>query len=89
MLQYLEIKFQKWNGKKIVKIYIWSHFINKEKVNMFSQLENRFFFHNAIALYERKFLKKTPFNPNLLGKEDRYWANEVIKKKNLFYMTQN
>ena len=71
----------KWNGKKIVKRYIWSHFINKEKVNMFSQLENRFFFHNAIALYERKFLKKTPFNPNLLGKEDRYWANEVIKKK--------
>ena len=33
-----------WNGKKITKRYIWSHFIEKEKENMFSNLENRYFF---------------------------------------------
>ena len=71
----------KWNGKKILKRYIWSHFTNKEVTNMFSKLENRFFLHNAIALYKKKFLKKEPFNSNLLGKEDRYWANQMIKKK--------
>ena len=70
-----------WNGKKITKRYIWSHFINKQVVNMYSKLEDRFFFHNAIALYKKKTLKKEFFNPNLLSKEDRYWANQVIKKK--------
>ena len=34
----------KWNGKKISKRYIWSHFVNKEVVNMYSKLEDRFFF---------------------------------------------
>ena len=76
----------KWNGKKISKRYIWSHFVNKEVVNMYSKLEDRFFFHNAIALYKKKILKKEIFNPNLLGKEDRYWANQVIKiNKSILY----
>ena len=38
-----------WNGKKIVKRYIWSNFINKKVVNMYSSQENRYFFHNAAA----------------------------------------
>ena len=25
-----------WNGKKITKRYIWSHFVNKRVVNMYS-----------------------------------------------------
>jgi rhamnosyltransferase len=71
----------KWNGKKISKRYMWSHFGDKEVKNMYSKLEKRYFFHNAIAMYKKKSLKKEPFNPNLLGKEDRYWANKVIKKR--------
>ena len=38
-----------WRGKKISKRYIWSHFINKKVVNMYSDLEKRYFLHNAVA----------------------------------------
>ena len=73
-----------WNGKKITKRYIWSNFIKEEKKNMFSKLEKRYFIHNGIAIYNRKFLVKNPFNENLAGKEDRYWANKIIKKNKSF-----
>ena len=58
-----------WNGKKITKRYIWSHFIEKEKENMFSNLENRYFFHNAISFFSKKTLKKKPFDEFIQGKE--------------------
>ncbi len=70
-----------WNGKKISKRYIWSHFIDDEKINMFSNLENRYFFHNAASLFKKDILLKFPFNENLTGKEDRYWINSFIKNK--------
>jgi len=70
-----------WNGKKITKRYIWSHFSNKKTKNMYSQLEKRYFLHNALAIYKKSILKKIPFDENLTSKEDRYWANKVIKKK--------
>ena len=70
-----------WEGKKLTKRYIWSHFTNTKVENMFSKLENRYFIHNAIAIYNKKALKKFPFDEKLLGKEDRYWAKKIIKKK--------
>lgn len=70
-----------WKGKKISKRYIWSHFVNKEVVNMYSQMENRHFMHNALAIYNRNFLLKNKFNENLTSKEDRYWVDMIIKKK--------
>jgi len=70
-----------WNGKKITKRYIWSHFSNKKIKNMFSTLEKRYFLHNALAIYKKNTLKKIPFDENLTSKEDRYWANKIIKKK--------
>ena len=48
---------------------------------MYSKLENRYFIHNAFAFYNKKILKKYPFNESLVGKEDRYWAQNVISKK--------
>ena len=30
-----------WNGKKITKRYIWSHFVNKRVVNMYSEMEKK------------------------------------------------
>ena len=69
-----------WRGKKIKKRYIWSHFSNKSIVNMYSKLEDRFFFHNAISIFKTKTLKKYPFDEYLTAKEDRYWI------KNSFYM---
>jgi glycosyltransferase involved in cell wall biosynthesis len=75
----------KWNGKKITKRYLWSHFDDQnEIINMFSKLENRYFFHNAASLFTKKTLVKYPFNEILAGKEDRYWGNNLIKKKKSF-----
>ncbi len=71
-----------WNGKKIKPRYVWSNFVNEKIVNMYSDLENRYFHHNAAAFYKKTFLLDNPFDPNLQSKEDRYWANEIIKKNN-------
>ena len=69
-----------YRGKKIQKRYIWSNFKDKSSENLFSEQENRYFLHNAFAFYNRKFLIENPFDENLSGKEDRYWANSIINK---------
>jgi len=73
-----------WHGKKITKRYIWSHFTDNEVTNMYSKLENRYFIHNAVSIYKKNFLLENPFNENLTSKEDRYWAQEMIKKNKSF-----
>ena len=78
-----------WNGKKISKRYIWSHFVNKRVKNMYSNLEERYFLHNALSVYKKNFLKKNLFNEKLAGKEDRYWVNNIVKKKNQFLYEPN
>ena len=70
-----------WHGKKITKRYMWSHFVDQEVINMYSEYEKRYFLHNAVALYRTSFLRDNPFDEQLMGKEDRYWANEMIKAK--------
>lgn len=70
-----------FNGKKITKRYLWSNFTNTKVENMFSKQEKRYFLHNALAFYSKSILKKYPFNENLTGKEDRYWAKKIIKKR--------
>ncbi len=47
---------------------------------MYSNMEDRYFLHNAIAIYKRSFLQKNKFDEFLSGKEDRYWANDIIKR---------
>ena len=69
-----------WMGKKINKRYIWSHFQNKEIINMYSEMEKRYFFHNAASFFKKNYLQKYPFHETLLGKEDRYWVNERVKE---------
>lgn len=71
-------------GKKINKRYIWSHFCNQRVINMYSKLEKRYFFHNALAIFSKKILKKFKFDENLAGKEDRYWINNLVGKKHKF-----
>lgn len=63
-----------YKGKKISKRYIWSHFGEEPCVNMYSEIENRLFLHNAFCFYERDTLIKNPMPENYPGKEDRYWA---------------
>ena len=71
-----------YKGKKIQKRYIWSNFKNDgSKINLFSDIENRYFFHNAFSFFKRKILKKFPFEEELTGKEDRYWAKMIVDNK--------
>lgn len=70
-----------WHGKRISKRYIWSHFINKKVENMFSKHEDRFFFHNAASIFKKSTLKKIPFDEELRGKEDRFWAKKIVQLK--------
>lgn len=68
-----------YEGKKIQKRYLWSHFQDENVENMYSQMENRHFFHNAISFFSKEVLISHPFNETLVGKEDRYWARDVIE----------
>ena len=75
-----------WQGKKIKKRYLWSHFGDEKVINMYSDMEGRYFLHNAVCLYKKETLIEYPFDENLTGKEDRYWANKMIEdKKNILY----
>ena len=47
-----------YKGKKISPRYIWSHFGEKEEVNMYSVIEQRPFLHNAFSFYDKKHLLK-------------------------------
>jgi glycosyltransferase involved in cell wall biosynthesis len=75
-----------YHGKRITKRYIWSHFKeNHQEENLFSNIENRYFLHNAFCFYRKNFLLENKFDENLHGKEDRYWAADIVKKGHSFY----
>jgi len=73
-----------YRGKKISKRYIWSHFIDTPVVNMFSNIESRPFLHNAFCFYKKETLEKYPFDEDLPGKEDRYWAKDIINNNETY-----
>lgn len=68
-----------YRGKRINKRYLWKHFTDSLVENMYSDMEERHFFHNAASVFTKESLLKYPFNENIVGKEDRYWANHVIE----------
>ena len=89
-LDYINVKLMKYpaifgkqtpiyKGKKISKRYIWSHFVDKEETNMYSKIEERYFLHNAFCFYTKKILIDFPFDESLPGKEDRYWAMNIVR----------
>tara|TARA_Y100000034_G_C6768421_1_gene342691 strand:- start:39 stop:677 length:639 start_codon:yes stop_codon:yes gene_type:complete len=67
-----------WNGKKISRRYVWSNFKDEDGVNYYSNYEKRYFSHNAFTFYKRQTLLENKFDENLIGKEDRYWVNNMI-----------
>ncbi len=69
-----------YQGKKITPRYIWSHFKDEEEVDMYSEQESRYFFHNAFSIVQKSLLSNIPFDDNLVSKEDRYWARDIIEK---------
>jgi len=74
-----------FRGKKITKRYIWSHFKKGTDVNMYSKIEDRHFLHNAFCFYKKETLLEHPFDEELPGKEDRYWAKSIAQKKKQYY----
>jgi len=68
-------------GKQITPRYMWSHFDDIPRENYFSEMEDRYFLHNAFAIYKREVLRLHPFDENQSGKEDRYWAETILKQK--------
>jgi len=74
-----------YHGKRLKKTYLWSHFGLHPSINMFSDLEDRYFFHNAFSIFRKTYLSEHPMNEDLVGKEDRYWAEHVVKS-NLTYI---
>jgi glycosyltransferase involved in cell wall biosynthesis len=77
-----------YRGKKITKRYIWSHFTtDSDVVNMHSTIEDRPFLHNAFCFYNKKDLIETPFDETLSGKEDRYWASDILLKGKSYLYT--
>ena len=76
-----------YKGKKIRKRYIWSHFGDEPCVNMYSEIEDRPFLHNAFCFYKRETLVKYPMPEAYPGKEDRYWAAALIKKGYSYWYT--
>jgi hypothetical protein len=54
---------------------------------MYSDIEGRYFLHNAFCFYDRKYLLDNPFDETLVGKEDRYWAIEQVNKNYSYLYT--
>lgn len=69
-----------YKGKRINKRYIWSHFGTERVVNMISDIEQRPFLHNAFCFYNKTSLIEYKIDETLPGKEDRYWAVDIISK---------
>ena len=78
-----------YRGKKITKRYIWSHFGDEEIVNMYSDIENRLFFHNAFSFFKKETLIDAPMPEKYSGKEDRYWAKDIVKKGSKYIYIPN
>ena len=69
-----------YKGKRINKRYIWSHFTDHDVINMWSDIEQRPFLHNAFCFYNKKVLIDIPFDESVSSKEDRYWAIDILDK---------
>jgi len=76
-----------YRGKKISKRYIWSHFTTSSKVNMWSEIEDRPFLHNAFCFYNKSDLVNNPFDETYSTKEDRYWAADILSNKKSYLYT--
>lgn len=78
-----------YKGKKITPRYIWSHFKSNCVKNLYSEIEDRHFLHNAFCFYKKDTLINNPFDESLQGKEDRYWAIDMVNKGHDYYYDGN
>jgi len=70
-------------GKRITPRYIWSNFQHQNVMSNIKEStlldEDRYFFHNAFSFIRIDSWNKIKFNENLAGKEDRFWAKDLIE----------
>ena len=78
-----------YKGKKITPRYVWSNFIDKDEINLYSEGEKRYFLHNAFAFYKKEILIDNPFDENLTSKEERYWVNDMIDRGGKSYYDES
>lgn len=80
-----------FRGKKIRMRYIWANFnIDSPVVNPFENIEiDRYFFHNAFSFIKKKEAEILPFDEDLSGKEDRYWAKKIVDSGGKFILDPN
>lgn len=73
-------QFPIYRGKKISRRYVWSNFTDTSLPveNPMSENEDRHFLHNAFCVYKRDAVLMLPFDEELSGKEDRYWAADLV-----------
>ena len=57
----------------------------KKDITLISQGEDRYFLHNALCIYKKQTLIDYPIDEKLIGKEDRYWAIDMINKNHKIY----
>lgn len=83
-----------YRGKRIKPRYIWKNFFdvgNGIVVNPIEDngLEKRSFFHNAFSFVRVDDWCKRQFPNDLVGKEDRYWANDFVADGRKFMLDTN
>lgn len=69
-----------YRGKKITPRYLWKNFSDESEINMWSTGENRHFLHFAFCMFKTRHLIDFPVREDLKGKEDRYYAMEMIER---------
>jgi len=77
-----------YKGKKIHPRYIWSNFCHETPQENLVEAteEGRHFFHNAFSFNRRDIWEHTPFDEDLHGKEDRFWADKLVSQGCKFYL---
>jgi len=77
-----------FKGKKITPRYIWKNFQIDSVAKNPLELSNddRYFFHNAFSFINKSIWQDIPFDEDLTGKEDRFWAAKLIERGFNFYI---
>ena len=70
-----------YRGKKITPRYLWKNFDEGPMENMWSEGEDRHFLHFAFCAFNKNILLDHPIREDLKGKEDRYYAKELIENE--------
>ena len=74
-------------GKKIRKSYVWEHFNEDTRVKNMKELylTHDHFYHNAFSFNKYSVWAENPFDELVCAKEDRYWADDLVRKGYHFY----